>query len=171
MNSDIFKNKYKNLSNLQNEEASKKPSPISKCLNHIKVDWQKNKNVASLWQDWPKVAGEKLASNCTPLTFQAGVLTIGASHPQWLQAIMFNRNQLLAALRAEGHDIKDLRIKQYYPQKKQSKEGEKKIWSLHPSRCDVHGKKICPICKISSPAGEISLWKKCGLCRRKDLSI
>ncbi|KGG16529.1 MULTISPECIES: DUF721 domain-containing protein [unclassified Prochlorococcus] len=143
---------------------------LSQCLNHLKVEWNKNKSITALWQDWPRIVGDKLASNCTLLTFQGGVLTIGAQHPQWRQALIFNRSQLLASLRAEGHKIKDLRIKQYYPKKHKFKQNEQDIWKAHPSRADIHGKSICPICKSPSPAGEISLWKKCCLCRRKELS-
>ena len=83
---------------------------------------------------------------------------------------MFNRNQLIAALKAEGHKIKDLRIKQHYPPKKPEQEEELTIWDKHPSRYDIHGKKNCPICNTPSPAGEIILWGKCGFCRREELS-
>ncbi len=150
--------------------SSSKPSSLSKCLDHLKVEWRKNKSIASLWQDWPTIAGKKLASSCTPLTFQKGILTIGVSHPQWTQALVFNRNQLIAALNAKGHKVKDLRIKQYHPPTKEQKEAEQNIWGNHPSRADIHGKQPCPICNKPSPAGEIALWQKCGLCRQKDLS-
>ena len=83
---------------------------------------------------------------------------------------MFNRNQLIAALEAEGHQVKDLRIKNYYPPKQKEFKGEQNIWNEHPSRYDIHGKKNCPICKNTSPAGEITLWGKCGICRRAELS-
>ena len=92
------------------EESNKKPSSLSNCLSQLKTEWKQNKNVAALWQDWSKIAGDKLSPHCKPLTFQGGVLTVGAQHPQWRQALIFNRNQLIAALRAEGHMIKDLRI-------------------------------------------------------------
>ncbi len=152
------------------EESKKKPSSLSTCLSELKTEWNKNKKVAALWQDWGKIAGHKLSAHCKPLTFQGGVLTVGAQHPQWRQALIFNRNQLIAALRAQGHTIKDLRVKQYHPQKQILKKEEHVIWAKHPSRWDIHGKTICPICNAPSPAGEISLWRKCGLCRRKDLS-
>ena len=65
------------LTNLGNEHLAKlenssinnkhKPLALSKCLEGLKQEWDKNKNVASLWQDWPKIAGKQLSSNCTPL--------------------------------------------------------------------------------------------------------
>ena len=147
-----------------------KPSSLSTCLNHLKKDWKKNKSIASLWKDWPKIAGSQLSSHCIPLTFNRGTLTIGANHPHWIQALIFNRNQLLAALKAEGHEIKNIRIKQYFPENKPLNKEEKDIWEKHPSRSDIHGKQPCPICNSPSPNGEISLWGKCGFCRREELA-
>ncbi len=152
------------------KKKEQKLSSLSNCIDKLKVEWLKNKSIAALWNDWPRIAGNKLASNCIPLNFQGGILTIGSNHPQWIQALIFNRNQLLAALRAEGHEIKDLRIQQYYPQKIEPKDNETFIWEKHPSRVDIYGKKKCPICNAPSPIGEISLWGKCGLCRRNDLT-
>ena len=63
------------------------------CIEKIKVEWEKDKSIAALWKDWPKIAGSPLSENCIPLTFYRGTLTVGASHPQWIQALIFNRNQ------------------------------------------------------------------------------
>ena len=154
---------------LQKQEA-KHLSSLSNCIDRLKVDWLKQKSIAALWKDWPKVAGKQLSQNCIPLNFQGGVLTVGSTHPQWIQALIFNRHQLIAALRAEGHEIRDLRIKQHYPQKITPKDDETSIREKHPSRTDVFGKKKCPICNFPAPIGEISLWGKCGLCRRNELN-
>ena len=168
MNSNNFRSNDKRSSNQGKDNLN--PASLSNCLNYIKLDWEKDQTIAALWRDWPQIAGTKLAANSTPLTFQRGILTIGVLHPQWIQAVMFNRNQLLAALKAEGHKVKDLRIKQHHPQKKLERKSELSIWNQHPSRYDIHGKKNCPICNTPSPAGEIALWKKCGFCRREELS-
>ncbi|AAP99474.1 MULTISPECIES: DUF721 domain-containing protein [Prochlorococcus] len=170
MNFDNYANSKINVGEGSNSGNTSNPSSLSKCLDQLKVEWNKNQSIASLWQDWPKIAGPKIASNCIPLTFHGGILTIGANHPQWIQALMFNRIQLLAALKAEGHEIKDIRIKQHYPQKSIQKETENAIWEEHPSRSDIHGKNCCPICNVPAPSGEISLWGKCLLCRRQDLT-
>ena len=45
-----------------------KPSSISKCLDHLKVEWRKNNKIASLWEDWPKISGDQIAANCTPIS-------------------------------------------------------------------------------------------------------
>ena len=72
-------------------------------------------------------------------------------------------------LKAKGHEIKHLRIKQHYPQKKESEKREDVIWKEHPSRIDKNGIINCPFCKVPSPVGEVKLWGKCGFCRRKEL--
>tara|TARA_B100000029_G_C17575944_1_gene958164 strand:- start:10 stop:552 length:543 start_codon:yes stop_codon:yes gene_type:complete len=144
-------------------------SSISSCLKNIKKTWQQKSNsIAGLSQDWSTIAGEPLASNCRPLNLRRGMLVIGANHPQWLQALQYNRIQLLARLQTNGYAIRDLRIQQYHPvPTKKQLESEYTIWERHPSRVDVHGLAKCNKCNSPAPAGEMALWGMCGFCRRK----
>ena len=142
---------------------------LSTCLEEIKSDWLKNNHLALISKDWPRLVGEKLASNCTPLSLKKGILTIGASHPQWRQAVFYTRNEILESLISSGHKIKDIKIQQYHPQKRKILETQKEIWNNHPSRIDIHGLKDCEECKKPAPIGEINRWGKCGFCRRKNL--
>ena len=115
--------------------------------------------------------GNQLAANSRPLTLNRGILTIGANHPQWCQAILYTRLQILAALKAAGHQVKEIRIRQYYSQEINPQETENEIWEKHPSRTDIHGLKTCDSCKSPAPYGELKLWGKCVFCRRKDLAV
>ncbi len=154
------------------QEAVPKPvSPIENCLKEIKLSWQKNGSIAALWQEWTKLAGKDLAKNCRPLSLQRGILVVGVSHPQWLQAIQYNRLQLLGTLKAKGHKVKEIRIQQYHPQdpKEQIINEQKNLWERHPSRVDIHGVASCKYCGSPCPKGEINLWGKCSFCRRKQL--
>ncbi|MGC6483147.1 MAG: DUF721 domain-containing protein [Synechococcus sp.] len=144
--------------------------PLSSCLNHLRSQWRREGSLAAIWQDWPNLAGAQLAPHCHPLSLHGGLLTVGASHPQWRQALLYSRPQLLAALRAAGHAIKDLRIQQHHHIAKIERESEAAIWARHPSRIDVHGMDSCPRCQRPSPAGEIALWGHCGFCRRSELA-
>ena len=146
-------------------------SALSICLNDLKNTWRKkSNNVAGLWQDWSELAGEPLASNCQPMNLRRGVLVIGAKHPQWLQALQYNRPQLIARLRSKGYQIRDLRIQHYHPlAKEKQQESEYSIWEKHPSRIDIHGMTKCNECNSPAPAGEIKLWGMCGFCRRKNI--
>ena len=119
-------------------------------------------------QDWEKIAGKNVASNCTPLSIKNGILVIGANHPQWRQALFYNRLKLIESLNSADYKVKDIRIKQYYPQQIKEQVSEKNIWESHPSRTDIHGISDCECCGNPAPLGEIQLWGKCGFCRRKD---
>ena len=158
------------------ENSKQNPIPngggsISQCLEKIKTSWIKKGSLGGLIQDWKKITGTQLASNCTPLHIHNKVLTVGASHPQWRQALLYNRIQLIKSLKSHGYNIKEIRIQQYYPVALVKGENEKEIWSKHPSRTDIHGLSTCQICKAPSPNGEINLWGKCCFCRRKELNI
>ena len=157
------------LENLKQKTEAKREKSIHTCLEEIKSSWKGN--VGSLIQDWQEIAGEQLALNCTPLNIQNKILTIGASHPQWRQALQYNRLELIESLKSFGYQIKEIRIRQYYPVNLVNKESEQAIWERHPSRTDINGIINCPNCEVPSPKGEIKLWGKCSFCRRKELRI
>ena len=157
------------LEDLKHKTKAKREQSLFKCLEEIKSSWKGN--VGGLIQDWVEIAGEQLAENCTPLHLQNKVLTIGASHPQWRQALFYNRLKLIESLQLYGYQIKDIRIRQHYPNDLVARESEKEIWEKHPSRTDKNGITNCPFCIVPSPKGEIKLWCKCSFCRRKELRI
>ena len=148
----------------------KTPEQLKKCLGSLQRDWRRDDHLAALWQDWPSIAGERLAPHCRPLALQRGILTVGASHPQWRQALLYNRPQLLSALTRAGHAIRDLRIQQHHAMASPQIEDETTIWARHPSRIDIHGMGTCPSCQRPAPNGEIKLWEQCGFCHRQNLS-
>jgi len=157
------------LEDLKHKTKAKREKSIYTCLEEIKSSWEGN--VGSLIQDWVEIAGEQLAANCTPLNIKNKVLTIGASHPQWRQALLYNRLELIESLKSHGYQIKEIRIRQHYPINLVKRETEKEIWENHPSRTDKNGITNCPFCKVPSPMGEIKLWGRCSFCRRKELRI
>jgi len=154
------------------EAEPKAVSAISSCLNSLQNSWKKKGNLAGIWKDWKKLTGPQLSQNSQPLSLRRGILVIGASHPEWLQALQYNRLQLLAAFKTAGYEIRDIRIQQHYPKiARNKKESEESIWAKHPSRIDIHGLAICKACKCPSPKGEISLWGICSFCRQKELNL
>tara|TARA_Y100001968_G_scaffold301705_1_gene314275 strand:- start:944 stop:1435 length:492 start_codon:yes stop_codon:yes gene_type:complete len=157
------------LEYLKHKTKEKRDHSIYSCLEEIKSSWRGN--VGGLIQDWAEIAGEQLALNCTPLNIQNKVLTIGASHPQWRQALQYNRLELIKSLKIYGYKIKDIRIRQYYPADPITRKSEKEIWEKHPSRTDKNGIINCPFCKVPTPKGEVKLWGKCSFCRRKELEV
>ena len=144
--------------------------PIKGCLEALKIAWRQEGSLAALWQDWPTLAGDLLASHCQPLALRNGVLSVGASHPQWRQALLYSKLQLLASIRAAGHPVRDLRIQQHHQQPRRIASDPLDDWKRHPSRIDVHGIAPCPRCGTPSPMGEMAQWGHCSFCRRLQLS-
>jgi len=157
------------LEDSKHKTKARRELSIYKCLEEIKSSWEGD--VGGLIQDWGKIAGDQLASNCTPLNIHNKILTIGASHPQWRQALQYNRLELIESLKSHGYQIREIRIRQHYPINLVTRESEKEIWEKHPSRTDKNGIINCPFCKVPSPKGEVKLWGKCSFCRRKELRI
>jgi predicted nucleic acid-binding Zn ribbon protein len=147
-------------------------SPVAQCLQSLERDWRRDGHLAALWQAWPRIAGPQLAPHCRPLQLQAGLLTVGAPPGPWLQALQYNRHQLLGALRGAGFTVRDLRLRQYHgvPAVPLASEAEEQIWAAHPSRSDVHGMADCPACGRPAPTGEMARWGHCGFCRRAQLA-
>ena len=156
------------LEDSKHKTKPKREQSIYKCLEEIKSSWEGG--VGGLIQDWVEIAGEKLALNCTPLNIKNKILTIGASHPHWRQALQYNRLELIKSLKLYGYQIREIRIRQHYPINLVTRESEKEIWEKHPSRTDKNGIINCPFCKVPSPKGEVNLWGKCCFCRRTEFN-
>ncbi len=147
-------------------------TPLARCLDQLQNDWKREGNLAALWQAWPTIAGPQLAAHCRPLQLQGGQLTVGAAPGSWLQALQYNRHQLLGAIRGAGFPVRDLRVRQHHPGPG-SLPGclnEAQVWAVHPSRIDVHGLAECPCCHRPAPAGEMARWGHCSFCRRSETS-
>ncbi len=147
-------------------------SPLAACLETLKQQWRQEGQIAALWQAWPAIAGPQLAPHCRPLQLQGDLLTVGAAPGPWLQALQYNRHQLLGSLRAAGFRLRDLRFRQVHPTTLPPPGSalEEQAWALHPSRVDVHGLADCPDCGRPAPAGEMARWGHCSFCRRQRLA-
>ena len=146
--------------------------PLSGCLQSLQRQWQQGGHLAALWQRWPAIAGPQLAPHCRPLRLQGGLLVVGAAPGPWLQALQYNRHQLLAALRVAGFELRDLRVERALPLAPVGADGAQvdDAWQCHPSRVDVHGLAVCPACGSPAPAGEMARWGHCSFCRRQQLA-
>jgi predicted nucleic acid-binding Zn ribbon protein len=144
---------------------------LAPLLEALQRQWQGEGHLAALWQAWPRIAGPQLAQHCRPLRLQNGRLTVGASHPQWLQALRFSRHQLLGALRAAGFSLTDIQIQQHLPPAlpPAGSELEAANWRRHPCRVDVHGMGSCERCQRPAPTGELQRWGHCSFCQREQM--
>jgi predicted nucleic acid-binding Zn ribbon protein len=146
-------------------------TPLAGCLDALQLEWQRQGAMGGLWQRWASLAGPQLAPHCRPLRLQGSVLTVGAAPGPWLQALQYNRHQLLANLRAAGFAIREIRVAQHHaPALPELAAGlEASSWARHPSRVDVHGMGDCPQCGSPAPRGEMARWGSCSFCRRQGL--
>lgn len=142
---------------------------LASVLADLQHQWRGEGHLAALWQAWPRIAGPQLAQHCRPLRLQGRRLSVGASHPQWLQALRFNRHQLLGALQAAGFAVQELQIQQHHsqPLPAPGSENEAACWAQHPSRVDVFGMGRCSLCGSPAPAGELQRWGHCSFCQRE----
>ena len=140
---------------------------LATCLEHIEHHWQEHGHMAALWQAWPRIAGAELARHCRPLQWQAGMLSVGAPPGPWLQALQYNRHQLLGALRGAGFRVRDLRLQQQIPKPLPTSGAalEKEIWFAHPCRPGSDGLAECPRCSRPAPSGEVKRWGQCSFCQ------
>ena len=142
---------------------------LASLLEQLQRHWRSDGHLAALWQAWPRIAGPDLAQHCRPLRLQGRRLTVGASNPQWLQALRFNRHQLLGSLRAAGFNVQEIQVQKHHAPElpPPGSVQEAADWSHHPSRVDIHGLATCPGCRRPSPAGELQRWGHCSFCQRE----
>ena len=150
-------------------KSASKVIALSKCLEELQANMKSNNGLAGIWREWGEIVGEPLASNCQPINIWQGILYVGSKHPQWRQALIYNRAQLLEVIKNKGYTIKEIRVKQYYPESIIELESEEIIWKKHPSRVDIHGLSTCKKCGSPAPTGEMELWGRCSFCRRQIL--
>lgn len=143
-------------------------TPLSRCLGQIEQQWKQDGHLAGLWLAWPRLVGPQLAPHCRPLSLRGGTLLIGAPPGPWLQALQYNRHQLLGSLRGAGFAVRELRVQQHssITLPPPAAEVEAATWAAHPSRVDVHGMTTCPSCERPAPAGELARWGRCSFCQR-----
>ena len=99
------------------------------------------------------------------MALRGNTLVVGASQPQWLQALRYSRHQLLAVLRSRGYAVGQLQFQQHdAAQASEPFSAElDRSWSEHP--CRITGASTdCPRCGAPSPSGEIERWGCCALC-------
>ena len=121
--------------------------------------------------DWNKVVGNELANECQPLKIENNILTIVANHPQWRQALIYNKHKLKESILKLGINLKNIRIVQNYQDElnKVKVSDNKFVWDNHPSRNNNQKIQNCKVCERPTPLGEIERWGKCTFCWRETI--
>ena len=146
------------------------PFSIHNCLDDFKKSWQELDKLSKLNENWGKLIGRELSKECKPLKIENKILTIAVNHPQWRQALIYNKHRLKENIRKFGINLNEIKIIQNYEVKNLNRKvfNSKLVWENHPSRIRNNNMVICEICNIPAPKGEIKRWGKCTFCWRKN---
>ena len=144
---------------------------MKNCLDDFKKSWEELDKLSKLNEKWEKLIGLELSRACKPLKIEKRTLTIAANHPQWRQALIYNKHRLKESIRRFGINLDEIKIIQNYEFKNLEKKeiNAKTVWENHPSRIKNNNMIICKICNSPAPKGEISRWGKCTFCWRKNV--
>jgi len=151
--------------------VDRKPEALNNCLLKFRKSWSDFDKMLNLSNDWTKVVGKDLAKECQPLKIENNVLTIVANHPQWRQALIYNKHKLKESILGLGINLKNIRIVQNYHEEsnKDKVSNNKFIWDNHPSRIKNQEIINCKICNRPTPTKEIERWGKCTFCWRETI--
>ena len=151
--------------------AQRNPEALNNFLIKFRESWSDFDKLLKLSNDWAKVVGKELANECLPLKIENNILTIVANHPQWRQALIYNKHKLKEAILKLGINLKNIRIVQNYQDEsnKDKVSNNKLIWENHPSRIRNQQMRNCMLCKRPTPLREIERWGKCTFCWRETI--
>tara|TARA_B100000575_G_scaffold253281_1_gene221764 strand:+ start:57 stop:515 length:459 start_codon:yes stop_codon:yes gene_type:complete len=151
--------------------VQKNPEALNNCLIKFRKSWSDFDKLLNLSKEWPKVVGKELSKECKPLKIENKILTIVANHPQWRQALIYNKHKLKESISKLGINLNNIRIVQHY-QNESNKDkflNNKLIWDNHPSRIQNQQIQNCKVCKRPTPLREIERWGKCTFCWRETI--
>ena len=144
---------------------------MQNCLDDFKKSWEDLDKLSKLNENWEKLIGLELSRACKPLKVEQKTLVINVNHPQWRQALIYNKHSLKERIKKFGINLNEIKIIQNYEVKTLDKKdiNAKTVWENHPSRIkNSNNMVVCKICNIPAPKGEISRWGKCTFCWRKN---
>ncbi len=147
------------------------PHSIQNCLDDFKKAWEDLDKLSKINDNWSNLIGLELSKACKPLRIYQKTLTIAVNHPQWRQALIYNKHRLKESIGRFGINLNEIKIIQNYEVKTLDKKeiNAKKIWENHPIRIKNNNMVICKICSSPTPKGEIIRWGKCTFCWRKNI--
>ena len=146
----------------------RKPESLENCLNTFKKSWSEIDNLIEINENWEIIVGKDLFKECKPLKIEKGILTVVANHPQWRQALIYNKHKLKDSIKRFGIKLFSIRIIQNYQSNlfKNKSYFFNEDWENHPSRVKSQDLKNCEYCGTPTPIGEIKRWGKCAFCWR-----
>ena len=145
------------------------PQSLKNCLDNFKKSWGDFEKLMQINDNWKELVGLELFKECKPLKIEKKILTITVNHPQWRQALIYNKHRLKERIEEMGISLYEIKMIQNYEKNLENLNltNAKFIWNHHPSRINKNDMSICKFCHCPTPKGEISRLGKCTFCWRK----
>ena len=145
------------------------PHSLRNCLDNFKKSCGDLDKLSTINNNWKDLIGLELFQECRPLNIEKRTLIVAVNHPQWRQALIYNKHKLKERIEKIGITLNEIKIIQNYELKNKKIQipNAKIVWEKHPSRIDQNNMSICTVCNSPTPNGEIKRWGKCSFCWRK----
>ncbi len=145
------------------------PHSLRNCLDNFKKSCGDLDKLSTINNNWKDLIGLELFQECRPLNIEKRTLIVAVNHPQWRQALIYNKHKLKERIEKIGITLNEIKIIQNYElkNKKIQVPNARIVWEKHPSRIDQNNMGICTLCNSPTPQGEIKRWGKCSFCWRK----
>ncbi len=145
------------------------PHSLRNCLDNFKKSCGDLDKLSTINNNWKDLIGLELFQECRPLNIEKRTLIVAVNHPQWRQALIYNKHKLKERIEKIGITLNEIKIIQNYElkNKKIQVPNARIVWEKHPSRIDQNNMGICTLCNSPTPHGEIKRWGKCSFCWRK----
>ena len=149
--------------------SKRNPHPLRNCLDNFKKSFRDLDKLSRINENWKDLIGSELYHECQPLNIEKEILTIAVNHPQWRQALIYNKHKLKEGIEKIGITLNEIKIRQNYEFKNKNirATNAKIVWANHPIRIHQNNMCVCTICNSPTPEGEIKRWGKCSFCWRK----
>ena len=146
------------------------PHSLRNCLDNFKKSCGDLDKLSTINNNWKDLIGLELFQECRPLKIEKRTLIVAVNHPQWRQALIYNKHKLKNRIEEIGITLNEIKIIQNYELKNKNIQANnaKIIWTKHPSRIHQNNMIICKLCNSPTPYREIKRWGKCSFCWRKN---
>jgi len=97
------------------------PHQLKNCLDNFKKSWGDLDKISKINDNWKELIGLELFQECKPLNIEKKILTIAVNHPQWRQALIYNKHKLKERIEKIGITLNEIKIIQNYEIKHKNK--------------------------------------------------
>ena len=90
------------------------PHLLKNCLDNFKKSCGDLDKLSKINENWRNLIGLELFQECKPLNIEKKILTIAVNHPQWRQALIYNKHKLKERIEKTGITLNEIKIIQNY---------------------------------------------------------